>query len=75
MLNKNNLIAIITTIIAGIFIFIIGFAHNINDLASEKYQVYLDGEKIGLIDNADNLYSLRNLLIKSSLSLFFLKIS
>ena len=58
--NKNNLIALLTTIIAAIFVFLIGFANQNNNIAQEKYQVYLDGEKIGLIDNVDNLYSLIN---------------
>ena len=50
MLNKNNLIALTVTIIAAFFIFIVGFNNHVNETASEKYQVYLDGEKIGLID-------------------------
>lgn len=58
--NKNNLIALLTTIIAAIFVFLIGFSNQSNKVAEEKYQVYLDGEKIGLIDNVDNLYSLIN---------------
>ena len=43
-----------------ILIFLIGFSNQSNKVAEEKYQVYLDGEKIGLIDNVDNLYSLIN---------------
>jgi murein DD-endopeptidase MepM/ murein hydrolase activator NlpD len=58
--NKNTLVAILVTLIAAIFVFLVGFTSKNFNLAQEKYQVYLDGKKIGLIDNADSLYSLIN---------------
>jgi murein DD-endopeptidase MepM/ murein hydrolase activator NlpD len=58
--KKNKLIALIITLISAIFIFELGMVKQTNQMATEKYQVYLDGEKIGLIADQASLYSLIN---------------
>lgn len=59
-MKKNKLIALIITLISAIFIFEIGMVKQTNQVATEKYQVYLDGEKIGLIADQASLYNLIN---------------
>ena len=60
MSKKSKTITILTTLIASVFIFLIGWHKNYQDVAREVYQIYLDGEKIGLIDNQEELYALIN---------------
>ena len=58
--NSNKSIAIIITLIIGVLIFITGFITKENDTAKLKYQIYLDGEKIGLINDTKELYAMIN---------------
>ena len=58
MSKKSKTITILTTLIASVFIFLIGWHKDYQDVAREVYQIYLDGEKIGLIDNQEELYAL-----------------
>ena len=60
MSKKSKTITILTTLIASVFIFLIGWHKDYQDVAREVYQIYLDGEKIGLIDNQEELYALIN---------------
>ena len=60
MSKKSKMITILTTLIASVFIFLIGWHKDYQDVAREVYQIYLDGEKIGLIDNQEELYALIN---------------
>ena len=60
-MQKNKIIAGVLTLIIGIGIFLIGFIdNNYNYSVDEVYQVYLDGEKIGVIKDENELYSLIN---------------
>ncbi len=52
-----------TAIIAGIFILLVGFMgiiHRNYNYAQSNYQVYLNGEKLGLIADEEELYELIN---------------
>lgn len=61
MNKKNNTIALITTMIMAVFIFLIGLKTTPKkEVAKEVYQIYLDGNKIGMIDNESDLYALIN---------------
>ena len=53
MSKKSKTITILTTLIASVFIFLIWWHKDYQDVAREVYQIYLDGEKIGLIDNQE----------------------
>lgn len=72
-MNKKNIIScsIFTILIATLLTICFFYEHQdnllndveettINKTAKYNYQVYLDGEKIGLIDSKDQLYSLIN---------------
>lgn len=72
-MNKNNIVKCsIITILITILITTVFFDElkdqknsvknesEIYNVAKSNYQVYLDGEKIGLISSKDNLYSLIN---------------
>lgn len=63
MTKKSKIVLIMLTAIFSIFIFVIGlndsYYHDY-DNAKEVYQIYLDGEKIGLIDDEEKLYNLIN---------------
>ena len=63
-MNKNSKKGIIISAILTILLSV-GLAYDfLNlekfDLPNRKYRVYLDGEKIGLIDSKDNLYAMIN---------------
>lgn len=61
MNKRNKLITAILTLIFAVVLFLVGFTNKIyKDSASLKYQVYLDGETIGLISDTKELYSLIN---------------
>ena len=51
---------IIITSIIGVLFLIIGFTNRNYNYASKVYQVYLNGTKLGLIKNQDELYALIN---------------
>ena len=57
---KNNLISIMVAVISCVIIFGVGFINRENDNPAKVYQIYLDGEKLGMIDNKEALYSLIN---------------
>ena len=59
--NKKGLtISIILTIILSVFIGILFLTETELSLPNSVYQIYLDGEKIGLIESKDDLYDLIN---------------
>ena len=60
MSKKNRVKAIIITIILAIFVFLVGFTNEDNKILNVKYQVYLDGNAIGIISDTKELYSLIN---------------
>lgn len=54
---------IITVLITGVTIFImiiLGFQNHLKDTSKEVYQVYLDGQKLGLIENQEELLNMIN---------------
>lgn len=54
---------IITILITGVTIFImiiLGFQNHLKDTSKEVYQVYLDGQKLGLIENQEELLNMIN---------------
>ena len=63
MNNKDKKSIIICTVITIILTILLGYEFlNIKEYVSpyNKYRIYLDGEKIGLIDSKDELYSMIN---------------
>ena len=58
MHHKNIIITILITLIAGVILFLSNMTDKILAPANNKYQVYLHGEKIGVIDNENELYEL-----------------
>ncbi len=52
--------AIILTSITGVLLLIIGLTTRDFDYAKKVYQVYLNGNKLGLIENQEDLYALIN---------------
>lgn len=61
MMNQNE--KIITAIITGIGIIILalfGFQYRLKDTSKIVYQVYLDGNKLGLINNQEELLNMIN---------------
>ena len=57
---KGTILCSLITILIGIFL-AFGFINEESyDAPTSIYQVYLDGEKIGLIDSKDELYNLIN---------------
>ena len=57
---KNKIISILVILILSVSIFLVGFAKKNYSKAKEVYQVYLNGNKIGMIANDDDLYDLIN---------------
>ena len=67
-MQKNKIIAGVLTLIIGIGIFLIGFIdNNYNYNVDEVYQVYLDGEKIGVIQDENELYLISDFTFHSSI--------
>ncbi len=60
MKNKEKIITILLTTGITVLLLFIGIIHRDYNVASNYYQVYLNGEKIGLITNEDELYRLIN---------------
>ncbi|MBR1417117.1 MAG: M23 family metallopeptidase [Bacilli bacterium] len=60
MNKKNRVIAIALTFLLAIFVFVLGLNKPKEELFNVKYQVYLDGKSIGLINNSNELYNLIN---------------
>ena len=57
---KNILTTVLITSFVAILVFLVGFSKETSLEPQEVYQVYLDGQKIGLIKNKDGLYDLIN---------------
>lgn len=60
MNKKSIVLCSLITILFGIILFLAFFFEESTSEANSIYQVYLDGEKIGLINSKDELYSLIN---------------
>ena len=58
--KKGYTISVITTIILSIFIGTLFLTETELSIPKSVYQIYLDGEKIGLIENKEDLYNLIN---------------
>ena len=58
--NKTYIISCIITLFVTILILAFGFTNNHFAEPLDVYQIYLDGETIGMIDNQDELYKLIN---------------
>lgn len=58
--KKGFTISVIITIVLSILIGILFLSENELSLPDSVYQIYLDGEKIGLIESKDDLYDLIN---------------
>lgn len=57
---KNKIISFLIVAIVGIGLFLVAFTKKNYSKANEVYQIYLNGEKIGLITDKDDLYNLIN---------------
>ena len=57
---KNKIISFLIVAIVGIGLFLVAFTKKNYSKANEVYQIYLNGEKIGLITDKDDLYDLIN---------------
>lgn len=60
MKTKDKVITALICAILGVLMFIIEFTSNEYAEPKSVYQVYLNGEKIGLINDSDELYNLIN---------------
>ena len=58
--KKTNTVAIIITLILAIFVFLVGFTNKKFESLPLKYQIYLDGKSIGVINDSKELYALIN---------------
>ena len=58
MHKKNIVITIIVSLIVGVILLLSNMTDKVMAPASSKYQVYLHGEKIGVIDDEEELYNL-----------------
>ncbi len=58
MNRKGILKGIILTILLSSLIFLVGFSKEDNNVTQKLYQVYLGGEKIGVIEDEQSLYDL-----------------
>lgn len=58
MKPKNIIITILITCIAGVILFLCNTAEKVLGDAPSNFQVYLNGEKIGVISNKEELYTL-----------------
>lgn len=57
-MKKNMIITVLITVIVSFIILLSGMSNKVFDNANIYYQVYLNGSKIGVIDNTDKLYNL-----------------
>ena len=55
---KGKIIGGLATIVVGVMLFLSGIEAGVLGDPIEVYQVYLNGEKIGLIEDKDSLYNL-----------------
>ena len=56
--KKNIVITILITLISGVVLLLANMTDQVLIRANEKYQVYLHGEMIGIIDDEEELYEL-----------------
>ena len=61
MNSKDKLILLIVIVVMTITCILLGF-HKNNATFSHVYQVYLDGEKVGLVDNKNELFTYKEFL-------------
>lgn len=57
-MKKNTIFTIIITLIVGVIVLLSNITNKIYEEVNTYYQVYLNGSKIGVIDDADKLYDL-----------------
>ena len=57
---KDKIIIFLISAIIAVFLFVVSFGERHYEEASLAYQVYLNGEKLGLIADEDELYSIIN---------------
>lgn len=57
---KNKIVSVLIVLIISTFIFVVSFGKKNYSNANEVYQVYLNGNKIGMIANDKDLYDLIN---------------
>lgn len=60
MNEKQQKITIAIAVVSGIILFLLGYGDRLKDNSKTVYQVYLDGQKIGLIENQDELLNMIN---------------
>lgn len=58
MNRKELLNGILITLLLGSLLFLVGFSNRKNNYTQKLYQVYLSGEKIGMITDEEELYDL-----------------
>lgn len=58
--SKKRVMAICFTLLFAILLFVLGYSNKREYQLPVKYQVYLDGKSIGLVNNRDELYNLIN---------------
>ncbi len=58
MSNKINIWGILIIVVSAIFIVLIGFGSQDTRSAKKVFMVYLDGKKVGLLDDRDALYNM-----------------
>lgn len=60
-MNKKSIFSgILITLLLGSLMFLVGFSNKENNYTQKLYQVYLSGEKIGMINDEEELYNLIN---------------
>ena len=57
-MHKKVFITVLITLIVGVLLFLCNMEEKVLSKANFKYQVYLHGNSIGLIDSEDDLYDL-----------------
>ena len=57
---KGKVISFLLVLIVSVGIFVLSFTKNNYVPANKVYKVYLNGEKIGLINDKDELYDIIN---------------
>lgn len=58
MLKRINLRGILLILVLSFYVITFGFTRTEDRIAKNAYMVYLDGQKIGLIEDKDNLYDM-----------------
>lgn len=58
--TKNTIICIVVGVVSSILIFGMGFVNKTYEEPKKVYQIYLDGEKLGIVSEKEDLYNLIN---------------